>query len=89
MRRVEASGACLGLQYACTGALASSTLHLPAMEVVQCHLAVTSVLCRPAGVSESIIMGIPFATGGTGMTKLRYAPAAQAAPTRRPDPVLA
>lgn len=40
-----------------------------------------------AGVSESIIMGIPVPCG-TGMTKLVYAPPTHAQPTRRPDPLL-
>lgn len=40
-----------------------------------------------AGVSESIIMGIPVPCG-TGMTKLVYAPPTHAQPMRRPDPLL-
>lgn len=34
-------------------------------------------------------MGIPFATGGTGMVKLTYTPGADVKPVQRPDPVLA
>ena len=40
-----------------------------------------------AGVSESIIMGIPVPCG-TGMTRLVYAPPTHVQPTRRTDPVL-
>lgn len=40
-----------------------------------------------AGVSESIIMGIPVPCG-TGMTKLVYTPPINLQPRRRPDPVL-
>ena len=48
----------------------------------------SNLMLLSAGVSESIIMGIPFSTGGTGMTQLRYTPDVHAAPIQRPDPVL-